>query len=269
VARRASGQPFKRATVQAAKLGKRVAIVELEVEVGGICVHKGTIPSKTFREAVLSLNNEITTIKDTLVDKNRRSSDRRRQPTAEKLFSRVDDNVLSESRVQREQLKRNGVDVIPGMASFDDLHSVRITSSAGDRIVTADKILIASGTKPNQPENISPDLSCVITSDDILELGDLPRNLVVIGCGSLLLSMRPCLPILVSRSQSLMAAVSHLNFSTMRSSMNWFTKWRDGALRFCWASPSITLNPVIEPRHQRYRPKLRFNRASVLSLIWY
>jgi NAD(P) transhydrogenase len=183
VARRASGQPFKRATVQAAKLGKRVAIVELEVEVGGICVHKGTIPSKTFREAVLSLNNEITTIKDTLVDKNRRSSDRRRQPTAEKLFSRVDDNVLSESRIQREQLKRNGVDVIPGMASFDDLHSVRITSSAGDRIVTADKILIASGTKPNQPENISPDLSCVITSDDILELGDLPRNLVVIGCG--------------------------------------------------------------------------------------
>jgi len=49
--------------------------------------------------------------------------------------------------------------------------------------VTADKFLIAAGTKPNQPENISPDLSCVIISDDILQIEDLPRNLVVIGCG--------------------------------------------------------------------------------------
>jgi NAD(P) transhydrogenase len=178
-----SGPAGQRAAVQAAKLGKHVAIIEIEVEVGGVCVHKGTIPSKTFREAVLSLNNEITTIKDSPVEKNRRSTDRRRQPTAEKLFSRVDDNVLCESRVQREQLKRNGVDVIPGTASFDDLHSVRIASSTGDRVVTANKILIAAGTKPNQPKNISPDLSCVITSDDILQLEDLPRNLVVIGCG--------------------------------------------------------------------------------------
>ena len=178
-----SGPAGQRAAVQAAKLGKRVAIIELEVEVGGVCVHKGTIPSKTFREAVLSLNNEIPTIKDTPVEINRRSTDRRRRPTAEKLFSRVDDNVLCESRVQREQLQRNGVDVISGSAEFESEHSVRAKSSAGDRVVSAEKILIAAGTKPNPPKNVDPKLTCVITSDDILQLEELPRSLVVIGCG--------------------------------------------------------------------------------------
>ena len=178
-----SGPAGQRAAVQAAKLGKRVAIIELETEVGGVCVHKGTIPSKTFREAVLSLSNDIATIKDSPVEKNRRNNDRRRQPTAEKLFSRVDDNVLCESRVQRDQLQRNGIEVILGTAEFEGLHSVRAKSSSGDRVVTADKILIATGTKPTRPEDIGHDLACVITSDDIIQLQNLPHSLVVIGCG--------------------------------------------------------------------------------------
>ena len=70
-----------------------------------------------------------------------------------------------------------------GTAAFDGIHSVHVKSSNGERFVTADKILIATGTKPTWPANVSRDISCVITSDDIFQIQDLPTALIVIGCG--------------------------------------------------------------------------------------
>ncbi len=177
-----SGPAGQRAAVQAAKLRKKVAIIERQMEVGGTCLHTGTIPSKTFREAVLSFRQTRDEINDHHLDHLVGSAGGERA-TAEKLLARVDAIIRSETRVQRDQLHRNGIDVIPGSATFVGPNAVDVRSSVGTREVTADNMLIAVGTRPHQRSDISTDLDCVITSDDILGLTELPRSLIVIGCG--------------------------------------------------------------------------------------
>ncbi|MGD9536041.1 MAG: Si-specific NAD(P)(+) transhydrogenase [Alphaproteobacteria bacterium] len=176
-----SGPAGQRAAVQAAKLRKRVAIIEREMDVGGVCVHTGTIPSKTFREAVLSFDKNRNGLSDGFGGHGLQASAER--ATAEKLLARVGAIIRSETRIQRDQLFRNGIDVIPGSASFVGANAVLVHSMSGRREVTADKLLIAVGTRAQPGTRLSGDLSCVMTSDDILALGELPRSAVVIGCG--------------------------------------------------------------------------------------
>ena len=99
-----SGPAGQRAAIQAAKLGKRVAIVEKRPMVGGVCVDTGTIPSKTFREAAISFSGARSD-----GSRGRRPEVR---PTAEQLLARVDKVVQSEGAVVEEQIWRNGVVVI-------------------------------------------------------------------------------------------------------------------------------------------------------------
>ncbi|MEQ9639040.1 MAG: Si-specific NAD(P)(+) transhydrogenase [Alphaproteobacteria bacterium] len=176
-----SGPAGQRAAVQAAKLRKRVAMVERDVDIGGVCLHTGTIPSKTFREAVLTfaggshhaMNGHANGgVYDGFV-----------RPTALKLLSRVSAIVHSEARVQQDQLRRNGVDVIPGSASFSGPNSVIVQSSSGRREVRATNMLIAVGTRPQRGTEVVADQPTVITSDDILSLTELPRSMIVIGAG--------------------------------------------------------------------------------------
>ena len=118
-----SGPAGQRAAVQAAKLRKRVAIVERQMEVGGTCLHTGTIPSKTFREAVLSFRQTRDEINDHHLD-----HPGAEQATAENLLARVDAIIRTETRVQRDQLHRNGVDIIR-----DRQHSSAPTQSSSAR----------------------------------------------------------------------------------------------------------------------------------------
>src|SRR5262245_40554576 len=126
-----SGPAGQRAAVQAAKLGMRAAVIEKNRCVGGVCVETGTIPSKTFREAVLALSGS-------------RSGSR---PTAEQLLARVSEVVRREIEVQDNQLQRNDVAVIRGEAQFEDPHTLQVRSEAGARTVHAAKIVIAVGTR--------------------------------------------------------------------------------------------------------------------------
>jgi len=177
-----SGPAGQRAAVQAAKLRKKVAIVEQEFDVGGVCLHTGTIPSKTFREAVLSFNRN----RDSMANGhglNGYIGHNEERATAPKLLSRVSAIVHSEARVQRDQLFRNGVDVIPGSAVFTGPNTIQVRSSSGARDVSAEKLLIAVGTKARRGGGLSGELPCVVTSDDIVKLGELPRSAIVIGCG--------------------------------------------------------------------------------------
>ena len=168
-----SGPAGQRGAVQAAKLGRRVAIVERHATMGGICVATGTIPSKTFREAVLSISSPRA-------DGAARSSQR---PTANELLSRVGDVVEREGTLIANQLSRNGVDILAGTASFVDPHRLRITGSNGWRELTTANVLIASGTRAVHPPGVTSDGECVITSDEIGSLTRLPRTLAVIGAG--------------------------------------------------------------------------------------
>src|SRR5437762_9468582 len=130
-----SGPAGQRGAVQAAKLGKRVALVERRGTVGGACLDIGTIPSKTFREAVL------TTTRHT------RSSDgttrQQPRPTAEQLLERVGAVVSKEGAVIANQLGRNGVDVLCGVAAFVDPHRLRVESGGSWREISAAHVLIA------------------------------------------------------------------------------------------------------------------------------
>ncbi len=171
-----SGPAGQRCAIQAAKLGKRVAIIEASSTVGGVCLGTGTIPSKTFREAVRAFNT-------------RRSYDSglgfdpRIKPSAKELLSRVDDVIRIEGDVQIDQLQRNDVNVILGTAIFDGPHSLTIQTKSGAKSLSTDKILIAVGTVPADPPGIKPDGRTVIVSSDVMELTSLPRTLTVVGAG--------------------------------------------------------------------------------------
>ncbi len=177
-----SGPAGQRSAVQGAKLRKRVWIIERGSEVGGVCVHTGTIPSKTFREAVLSFHSQRHgSAYAGSVHAGMGGSGER--PTAATLLSRVGAIVQTESHVQEDQLRRNGVDIIGGVAMLTGPHSVRVQMPGGTREISAENLLIAVGTRPRQTVDMAAGLTSVISSDDILKLTSLPRSMVVIGCG--------------------------------------------------------------------------------------
>src|SRR5262245_20298617 len=124
-----SGPAGQRAAVQAAKLGKRAAIIEKQRMIGGVCVGTGTIPSKTLREAVLFFAG--------VAARGDRHGPVRVEgrPTAEQLLSRVNDVVRRECEVMEIQLRRNDVSVIRGEASFVDAHTVLVTADDAGRQV--------------------------------------------------------------------------------------------------------------------------------------
>jgi NAD(P) transhydrogenase len=171
-----TGPAGQRAAVQAAKLGKKVGICEKREMVGGVCVNTGTIPSKTFREAVLYLSGVAQrayygasyTVKENI--------------TMEDLLVRCHQVITREIDVIRAQMKRNGIALLGGTAAFTGPHTLTLTGSAGVVEVEADTIVIAVGTKPAPPP-VPVDGETVIDSDGILSLTRLPKTLIVVGAG--------------------------------------------------------------------------------------
>ena len=177
-----SGPGGQRAAIQAAKLGKRVGVVERRERVGGVSIHTGTVPSKTLRQAILEdLALRGADVRDPL------HPERQEAAAAEFLRDRTARVVADETAVVREQFRRNGVGLLVGDASFDDPHTVRIHDPSGDSAdttVTAENVVIAVGTRPARPEGVDFDERRVIDSDGILRLEDrVPRTMTVVGAG--------------------------------------------------------------------------------------
>ncbi|MEO8202196.1 MAG: FAD-dependent oxidoreductase, partial [Gemmatimonadota bacterium] len=173
-----SGPAGQRGAIQAAKLGRRVALVERRGIMGGVCVGTGTIPSKTFREAVLSFATSGG-------DWDRRRLLRPNQrATSEQLLARVDDVVKLECQLIENQLRRNDVDVISGEATFKDPHTLVIhTPEGSSREITAANILIAVGSVPTPAPGATSDGETIITSDEIISIKRMPKTLTVVGAG--------------------------------------------------------------------------------------
>ena len=163
-----SGPAGQRAAVQASKLGKRVAVIEKSRDVGGVCVETGTIPSKTFREAVSAMTGGPAT---------------GARPTAAQLLARVSDVVRREIDVLDNQLRRNDIAVIRGEARFQDPHTLLVRSEAGSRPVRAETIIGGVVTRAVTPPGGVVDGESAITSDDIIRLKRLPRAMTVVGGG--------------------------------------------------------------------------------------
>lgn len=120
-----SGPAGQRAAIQAAKLGKRTAVVEHKQVVGGACINTGTIPSKTLREAALHLSGyqERSIYGASYAVKS--------DITMADLFYRTEHVIANELDTTRHQLQRNGVELIAAEASFVDPHTVRLQSLDG------------------------------------------------------------------------------------------------------------------------------------------
>ena len=172
-----SGPAGQRAAVQAAKLGKRAAVVERGHVVGGVCVDTGTIPSKTFREAVLSLSGRV------LSECRQVRSRSVVPPTAKELLARVEEVEQRQANLVEDQLQRNDITLFTGEARFKDSHAVTVSSNDRAFVVTAANILIAVGTTPAPPPGASPEPNLIVTSDELLQITVLPRRLTVVGAG--------------------------------------------------------------------------------------
>jgi NAD(P) transhydrogenase len=173
-----SGPGGQRAAIAAAKLDRRVAVVERPEMLGGVCLNTGTIPSKTLREAILYLTGVD---QREIYGQSYRVKD---EITIADLTARTTHVVTKESDVVRSQLTRNRVAIIPGTARFTAPNEVEVDDGGGrTRKVSADNVVIASGTKPARPASVAFDEKTIIDSDGIIHLERVPRSMVVAGAG--------------------------------------------------------------------------------------
>jgi NAD(P) transhydrogenase len=172
-----SGPAGQRAAIQGAKCGRHVMVVEQREIVGGACVNTGTIPSKTMREAVMHLSgfqyqgiygvNYRVKEKISMAD----------------LGFRVSQVIKTEVDVTQAQLTRNGVEVLVGRASFLDATHIRVENSKGQSDLEAPVVIICTGTKPAASPTVPINGRSIINSDQILQIPDIPKTLIVVGGG--------------------------------------------------------------------------------------
>ena len=145
-----SGPGGQRAAIQAAKLGKRVGLAEEKGVVGGVRVNLGTIPSKTLREAVLSVSRQQQQKGYGTPAGVAQSA------TIADLLRRVNVVVENELDVGRHQLERNGVELHWRRASFTGSHTLRLDTPDGlsTQEITARHIVIATGTRVTEDPHI-------------------------------------------------------------------------------------------------------------------
>ena len=172
-----SGPGGKSAAIQAAKVGKRVVVIEKRAALGGVCINTGTIPSKTMRESVLHLSG--------LQMQNFYGMDYRvkEKITMQDLVFRVHRVIENEISVTNAQLQRNGVEVMHGTAGLLSANRVRIEGLNGSSELEADYIVIAVGTKPACSPKVPLNGRNIMDSDQVLGMPEIPKSLIIVGGG--------------------------------------------------------------------------------------
>ena len=176
-----SGPAGQRAAIQAAKLGKRVCVVEKQRVIGGAAINTGTIPSKALREAILvskSVNAGRPIAMPTVSDFNAA-----RNETLANLMASCHKIIREEIELSAGHLRSNGVEVIYGEGRFVEPGRLVAVGDASTSELTADNFVIAVGTMPARPPEIEFDAENVITSDEVLNLPSLPHSMIVVGGG--------------------------------------------------------------------------------------
>src|SRR5262245_48065602 len=173
-----SGPAGHKAALHAAKLGRSALLVERENDVGGACVHRGTIPSKTLREAALALvgfRARTGNVIDVSI---------REDLQVASLMTRMEQVVRGHERLMRSQLESVGAATLHGRARFVDARHVEVESIGGERRRHhADFVVIATGSSPRTPPGVPIDHERILDSDSILSMTWLPKTLTVLGAG--------------------------------------------------------------------------------------
>lgn len=172
-----SGPGGEGAAIMLAKSGKSVAIIENHFLVGGGCTHLGTIPSKTLIHVVNQYAEE----------RKHRLFDRGRHPgrvTCDDIMTAVRDVVAQQVRDREDFYERNNILITEGHARFVNTHTIDVQEESGQkRRLTADYFVIATGSHPYHPDDVSFDNDRVVDSDTILQMDQIPNTLTVYGAG--------------------------------------------------------------------------------------
>ncbi|MEQ8692166.1 MAG: Si-specific NAD(P)(+) transhydrogenase [Pseudomonadales bacterium] len=173
-----SGPAGQKAAIQLAKSGRRVVLCEQLREIGGACVHQGTIPSKALRErafergrvnaALASMDRDYLSTGISIVE----------------LIGETTDIISAHDGYMTDQLTRNNVEIVHGRASFADAHHIDVLTTTGQRHSYHTKnVVIAAGSKPRDPDNVDIDHENIYDSDSILTPAYLPQSMVILGGG--------------------------------------------------------------------------------------
>jgi len=211
-----SGPAGQRAALQGAKSGKRVAIIEAYDDLGGGCVHHGTLPSKSFRESVYRYSLGSRGVLGVSSDESGKADQKPKGfkiPEMKRLLKRKERVVEGESQVIHDQLKRNRIAIIRGRAKFLNSHEIEITSKRGREVVTGEIVIVATGARPVAPGHLPIDGRTVLDSDTVLDLKKVPKTMVVLGGGIIgceyasMFSMAGTKVVLVDRRNEILASV--------------------------------------------------------------
>lgn len=164
--------------IRCAQLGLKTAIIEKYDTLGGTCLNVGCIPSKALLDSSEHYHNAETTfeehgigLKDLKV--NFKQMIERKQKVVDQTCQGV-----------KFLMDKNKIDVHHGVGSFVDKNTVKVTDGEGNETeIKSDKIIIATGSKPNYFPGMEPDKKRIITSTEALELKEVPKKMVVIGGG--------------------------------------------------------------------------------------
>lgn len=172
-----SGPAGQKGAIQAAKLGRKVVIVEKDLVPGGYCLNSGTIPSKSLREAIIDLTRY-----------NERSfygSSCLREVTIGDLNYRLNTVLEGERAILLRQFKKNNILFLQGEAKFDSPNVLLVESSKENKSyrLQAEKILIATGSEPRNPLNIPFDNDVILDSNRLLDIETIPKTMLVLGGG--------------------------------------------------------------------------------------
>jgi NAD(P) transhydrogenase len=164
--------------LQGVQGGKKVLMIEQEAKVGGACVHRGTIPSKTLRETAVAM-----------VGFQRRSGNVFNVAMSEdmqvaSLMKRLEQVIKAHEEYLGNQLRRSNVEIWHGRAKFISPTQIEVLSVNRDTKTAEGKILvIATGSCPRNPKEIAVDHDHILDSDSILSMIYLPASLTVLGAG--------------------------------------------------------------------------------------
>jgi NAD(P) transhydrogenase len=172
-----AGPAGEKGASKAAYYGKRVALIERALHIGGAGINTGTIPSKTLRESALyfsglqqrGLYGIDYSLKENLSIKD--------------FMYRERIVVEKEHEMIEQTIQRHKITLIHGEASFKDTHTVHVKSSKSEMDISGEIILIATGSSPHHPPEIPFDHKLIYDSDSILNMDHIPKTMVVVGGG--------------------------------------------------------------------------------------
>ncbi len=173
-----SGPAGQKAAIQAAKLGKKVIVIEKLSEPGGNCLYTGTIPSKTLREAILDLtrfhDRSFYDIEYQVGDVNIAT-----------LNNRLHKVIDEEKNMIFRQFKKNNIRLLAGMAQFENARFVSVVDNDYRMLyrIKSDYFMIATGSKPRNPADIQFDYDVILDSTRLLQMPKVPKSLIVLGGG--------------------------------------------------------------------------------------